>query len=287
MAIGQAKDNMSSPGRDSDYPEHPIRTVIYYYYFIAPFSTWANWRRSVQTPFYRNHTQPMPTTTSLQRQLRQVQTAIQNNLLDQAKHLCNAICEKNPDCLDARLLLGQIHMNLGDFGKSAVIYKALFSRVPNDPVLHYKLAYAFKHAGELDPALKHFRQALKLNPGFAEACAGEASILELKGENKQAFRILSRFIRHYGTNPLVTLVYGKLCQQTGIPAKAIPAALKALSSETIDRTNAGLLHFQAGRLYEALEEYEKAFRHFSAGNRLKNLSFDTDAFTKGYRSWST
>ncbi len=225
--------------------------------------------------------------TAPQQKLKQVLAALQDNQSARAKQLCTALCKQHPGFQEAHSVLAQIHMNLGDFQLSADIYKTLLINNPHAPLLHYRLADAYKHAGELDSARIHFRKALQLNPGFAEACAGEASIFELKGDNDQAFHILSQFIEQNDSNPMVSLVYGKLCLRIGEPGKAVPVILKALNAKTIDRTNAGLLHFQAGHLYEALQHFDKAFTHFQEGNKLKNFNFDADSYKREIETITT
>ncbi|HFD79130.1 MAG TPA: sulfotransferase family protein [Gammaproteobacteria bacterium] len=172
----------------------------------------------------------------------------------------------------------EIYSGRGEFGRARKIYEDLIRSSPDDAELHYWLADANKHLGRLEEALDGYRKALHLRGDFAEACAGAASIHELRREDDEALRLLSRFRGRVGSNAMLALVYGKVCERTGSFREGLREVEKALSVPDPGNTNKRLLHFQAGRLSDAMGDYERAFSHFTRGNHLKQCDFDAAGF---------
>jgi len=68
---------------------------------------------------------------------------------------------------------------------------------PDDPTLHYKLAWALEYTHGVDPdtVMAAYREALRLKPDYAEAHAGVGECLNVKGDHDGAIREYREAIR--------------------------------------------------------------------------------------------
>lgn len=64
---------------------------------------------------------------------------------------------------------GNAAYEAGDWAGAVAAYRELVAAGLQGPALHYNLANALLKAGELGPAILHYRRALRLDPGDADA----------------------------------------------------------------------------------------------------------------------
>jgi tetratricopeptide (TPR) repeat protein len=88
------------------------------------------------------------------------QTAVYHDLVT----LYTAVLQKNPDCWMAHYNLGIILREQGDVDQALKHYRQAFALRPNYAEAHYNLARCLVEKGQLDEAIEHYEKALKINP---------------------------------------------------------------------------------------------------------------------------
>lgn len=103
------------------------------------------------------------------------------------------------DALDqrrkARLELYQFLLSQGASNQAQAELMALAAELPPDPQLHVQVGRMFLQAGEYDPALKQFRQALQLDRTNPDALSGAGEIEFQTGNYREAQSFLERAAR--------------------------------------------------------------------------------------------
>lgn len=171
-----------------------------------------------------------------------------------------------------RRLSGQLGPALEDVEKAIGLkpdYQAAYNNLGN---VLYELGrsgeavQAFDNAIRLNPALaeayNNRGNALKASGRLADALESYEKALELMPEYAAAFRNLATLKSFEPGDPLVS----RMAEQIGV---------KGISAE--DRTH---IHFGLGKAFTDAGDYEAAFRHLEAGNRLRkkalNYRFESD-----------
>lgn len=151
------------------------------------------------------------------------------------------------------------------------------------------MALALMYKGRLDDAFWAGEQALRLKPGNPVVLAGQAGILERRGDVAGAYKRV-RAVLDGGVVSLGTAdVYTRICMQAGDCDEAIEVCRWLLAKNSLPSQQRQLLFFALGKLYDKLGDYDNAFREFERANRLSASVFDrqghakwVDALTAGF-----
>ncbi len=145
-----------------------------------------------------------------------------------ALQVCKTICEAGASDAVVYCLMGAIHGQLNDFVKSVEFSRRaidlcpeyveahynlalaarqlgaieqsieslqfVVSRKPRDADVRHSLGFALEWAGDYERALAEYRMARSLRADHLDACAGEASIHEKRGDFDAAWRILQPYV---------------------------------------------------------------------------------------------
>jgi hypothetical protein len=82
----------------------------------------------------------------------------------------------DPKDLPAQTNLGRIYVDEGKVEKGAGMMEAVLAQAPYEPEVHYNLARAYAKLKKYRLAEKHYREALKLMPGYLSACENLAEL---------------------------------------------------------------------------------------------------------------
>jgi tetratricopeptide (TPR) repeat protein len=110
---------------------------------------------------------------------------------------------------------------------------------PKVAAFHHNIARVYSRTGQIEKAISHYKEAIRLKPDYAEAYYGLVDCFSCKGETE-------------------------LLQK-------IEALLLNKSLTTEQQCN---LHFAAGKICADSARYDEAFSHYSQGNSLKNVTFN-------------
>lgn len=152
-----------------------------------------------------------------------------------------------PNYPDAYNNLGNFLADQGRMHEAEDAHLRAIKLDPKRPAFHSDLGLVLGYQGHGPEAENAFRQAIRLKPDFARA------------------------YWQLGT-------YHKYASTTHEDAKQI---LMLLNSSDIHETDAMYLHFAAGKIYDDCKQYDEAFLHYDAANRIrrKTTSFDAQQFT--------
>ncbi len=200
----------------------------------------------------------------------------QGELADASRSYLQAI-ELAPNYADACGNLANVCKDTGLLDQALEFARRAVRLLPQNPALHVILGNVYRQIGDLDGALLTYRRAGTLSPGYEDALAGEAAILDLKGQRDAAFRIIDPLVTAGCRHPNVTTVYAALGKTSRRQREAISILKKSLEEPGLWSAQRSRLHFQLGQLYDSLAQYDRAFEHFSLGNTIKGQCFDAEA----------
>ncbi|RPJ04088.1 MAG: tetratricopeptide repeat protein, partial [Deltaproteobacteria bacterium] len=107
--------------------------------------------------------------------------------------------ELDPEFLPARINLAGMQEAAGDLALAIQTCEEISDLVPNNQLVHSKLAYLYTKTGNLDAALSHYQYLLDTAPQFDEEIALKIGLLYFEQENFADAEILLRRIT--GENP--------------------------------------------------------------------------------------
>jgi hypothetical protein len=141
---------------------------------------------------------------------------------------------------------------------------------------HNGLGVLDSNLGNVESAIEHYRDALRIDPNVADAESNLGYALAEFGDLPGAVRSFRRAIALDPRNPRYYRLL-LLVQPDAIEASDI-AALESLDRDAQDLTTRQQveLHFALGTIYASRGRVDESFMHFSAGNRemRRNLPYD-------------
>ncbi len=96
--------------------------------------------------------------------------------------------------------LGYCYATMRDWDKSFAAMQKYIEALPNEPNPHDSYAELSRMAGRFDDALKHFNEALKIDPKFANSQMGIADTYALMGDQERARKEYAR-VAEIATTP--------------------------------------------------------------------------------------
>ncbi len=194
--------------------------------------------------------------------------ALQSQFPQAAAHLRRALAIK-PDHLPAQLDLCRVAREMGHLDESIRAGLAAVELSPNDARAHSAVALSFERFGLHHKGHEHYRRAAELAPddprrqfacGFGYLGSGDKGtarryfqrVIALSPADAQAHWMLARLQRYTSTQHA--------------DFQQLQQLLDAPAASADDRS---YLHFALGKMYEDCAQYDEAFQHYAAGNRLE------------------
>ncbi len=159
-----------------------------------------------------------------------------------AEEIYLQILEEDPDNADANHLLGLIRAD-EDLNEEAIALITGAIRInPNASSFHHNIAGIYRRLGDIAEAERQFREAIRLKPDYGEAYQGLAEVVEFSKDD-----------------PLLTQL------------------LEQLDRDDLDQQIKCYFHFAAGKIYDDIGAFERAFQHYQQGNAAAGREFDSAA----------
>ena len=169
--------------------------------------------------------------------------------LGDAAAVFDGILEESPECADAWDALGTIAIARKEHDRAFEFVSKALALEPDSPFVHQHLAVIYGRLGRFDDAVRHYRNVIRLDPGYAEA-----------------YFNLSRIVRFEPGDQFIETLEQRLAI-AGLP--------------DADRC---FLHFAAGKYYDDVDNPDRAFDHYERANRARNARFDADASRREFAS---
>jgi tetratricopeptide (TPR) repeat protein len=184
-----------------------------------------------------------------------------------------------PDLADAHARLGTLLLRGKDAEGAVEHYRRWAELAPTEALARVQLGVALKRLGRLEEAERSFAEALRLDPDNPYAVAGQGDILLLRGAARAALDLVAPLVEAGTDVPDVATVFAQAAPRAGRGEEALALVERILRRDDLAPGPRRTLHHQAGRLYDRMEAYDRAFDHYRAGNALETLPHDPDAHT--------
>lgn len=118
----------------------------------------------------------------------------QQGLLDEADGEAKHAVRSDPLLMDAWLNLGIIAQERGDLALSLTCLRKVVAARPDCPQTHTNLANTLQRLNDLEPALRHYQQALQLDATYVQAYSNQAALLCKLGRLDEAEKMAEQAI---------------------------------------------------------------------------------------------
>ncbi|WP_405242374.1 tetratricopeptide repeat protein [Lentisalinibacter salinarum] len=178
-----------------------------------------------------------------------------------------------PGYAEAHLNLGNALRALHRSADALAAYERAASLRPDLPVVHYNRGIALDELSRPGEAARAYEQAIELDPGYAEAHHNLGNAYDQLGRNADAVACFRRAIE---LRPDYAEAYRNLSRLD--PEADLAGPVAALLSEgRISEADAVHCHFALGNVHQAAGDFDAAFEHFAAGNRLRRKAVTYDS----------
>lgn len=160
--------------------------------------------------------------------------------------------------------------SLEDFAEAEKCYRQALQYRDDLPAIYMNLSVLLRDTGRHDEAMVYLRRAQELSPRNADVLASMALTHEYKGEFETGYALIKPFIENGTDNGNVALAYAKLARHLNQRAEAVALLERVKEPGILARG----IHFNAGKLYDEMKEYDKAFAHFQQAHALGTSSHD-------------
>lgn len=187
--------------------------------------------------------------------------------------------EVDPENAEAWFTLGHATLSNGDAaGATAALARAVALDGTHVEAICL-LGHALRMTEDLAGAREQFDLALRIDPSCVEAIAGQAEVLQSEREYDAAAALIEQALNAGAAHhPYVALAYARWCQWAGQYERGAAVVQSCLDQKHgVGKHQRLMLFFAAGGLYEGMQEYDKAFRCYRAGNELYPKRFDREA----------
>lgn len=182
-----------------------------------------------------------------------------------------------PDAFEVWNSLGNALLDVdnyhSNFAEAEDCFRQALKLQPDAFEVYLNLGLMFHDAHKQNEALECYQRALELKPGYPDALAGMAALMEFKGEFQQGHALLRPLIEGGTVNAQVALAYAALSGHVDQRSDAI-----AMLERCVQLPNIGKLridsYFKLGKLYDELKDFDKAFESFHRANYLEVKSYD-------------
>lgn len=175
--------------------------------------------------------------------------------------------------------LGECHYQDARFENAIEYYRQSLKLQPRDPDTRTKLGKSLVAAGRLPEAAELYEQIGKREPDNIIAKIGKAEVYARQRRYTDSRRELAPLLQTGLCDSTIAIVYSRICRHLNECDKAISLMEDMLASnETLSPEDRRILHFNLGKLYDAANAYDKAFKHYRQANEMLPFSYDPGAF---------
>jgi len=146
---------------------------------------------------------------------------------------------------------------------SMTLHKHAIQAVPDNWAAHHAIARIYQEAGDLDTAIKHYSEVMRIVPDFMPLRVNIGVALVEQGNLDEAAIHFTEVLRHIPDHFEANFNLGTILANKGEFPRAIAHFKKALEVEPDSyelHHRLGAIFFQQGRLKKGIEHYTEALR---------------------------
>jgi tetratricopeptide (TPR) repeat protein len=177
-----------------------------------------------------------------------------------AEPLYRKILHANPGHLDAMYLLGTLLLQKGDAAAAIELLELLLQAREDVADVHNNLGIAYNSLGRWEDAARAFHRALKVRPGYEQACFNLASLLEQRELFEQAEHYYRQAVELNPHDPqtIFNLAHVLKAQRRWDDAEDCYVKLLSLRPGDIEALiNLGFVLVKQERLQAAIDTYQQ------------------------------
>lgn len=196
--------------------------------------------------------------------------------------------EKNPKNPELKILLSEVYEKAGKYKKSLIILQEQLKLNPEDINILAHIANVYQSQGLFHEAIPYYKKILKFNPLSYIANNNLGFIYLHIGEIDTALELVTKacHINSHSSSALLNLALIKKFDKTN--DKIIFKIKRLLNSSQVKDDDKAKLHFALAKIYQDLNNYDRAFFHAHLANKIETLlgnidpdkSFDLDSYIK-------
>jgi tetratricopeptide (TPR) repeat protein len=170
---------------------------------------------------------------------------------------------KNPACWMARCNLGVTLSDKGEIDEAVSHYREALRLKPDYAKAWYNLGNAFVRKGQTDEAVSHYKEAIRLEPAYADAYNNLGAALLKQGRTDEAIRQYREALR---LKPDAADTHNglgialRMKGQTDEAIRQFQEVIRLKSDDAQARYNLGVVLGMKGQTDEAIRQYEEAIR---------------------------
>ncbi|MGI9295873.1 MAG: tetratricopeptide repeat protein [Pseudomonadales bacterium] len=190
-----------------------------------------------------------------------------NGQLQQAAETFLRAVELMPGHVESHIDLAAAYQLAGDFDQALTWLNKALEINPQSAIAHNNMAGVLQRLGRGDEAVAAFQKATELDSSLSDAWGNLALFYEQDNQLDAAQATLAKGLAHAPDDALLNLVAAKRERRAGRPQDAIQR-LQRIQDLEIQNTQGDKICFELGRLYDHVDDAERAFASFEQGNEL-------------------
>ena len=193
------------------------------------------------------------------------QTLARNTVYQDTRTLFQDTVKKTPDNVWRRFNAGEALERWGHFDEAIREYREAVRMFPGFDMTHLRLGLALEKAGRVDEAISSMRQAIALNPDSFSANLNLGAALARAGKPDQALSYLQEAAGLAPASPEAWINLGGVLDSLGQP----DTALKAFSRALALAPNSFEAHYNLGASLANMGRLDQARLHFQKALALR------------------
>ncbi len=179
------------------------------------------------------------------------------------------LIDMDPSNVSIRVRFANAFLSAGIVCRAEEEARKALNLAPEVPGLYKLLAQAAMVCSGWDEAMEIVEEGLKLSPNNEGLLLQKASILEKKGKDEEAFKIVKKFFSGRSDyNPQAVSILATLCKKFHVEKEGIELLEEALKNERLSQGFISSTKFTLAELYDSIGEYDKAFEALKEANDL-------------------
>ncbi len=157
---------------------------------------------------------------------------------------------------------------LEDFDGALACFHESLALDPANADVYNNLAVTLNRKHDYEAAASAYESALKLDPKNIGALSNLAMLYEQMNRLEDAESATTKGLELAPDNDTFNLVAARCERRRDEPEKAIARLHRAIANPSKDLRGKRGLHFELGRAYDLMGDFDPAFQHFLEGNRI-------------------